>query len=292
METNAAEKPSYTAYPKAPPIRSTTLRRALTLVATHLACRLGYTHGFNIVRISPKKCVKRSAYMDLAEAANMEYVRAHTTIPVPKVYCAFRRKGVTYIVMEHIRGETLWAAWSGASYSRREGFREQLKNMIQDLRAVPNPNSGQVAGPQGGPVFDDRYLSETGGSFGPFANAHAFHLWLRCDLNLPVTSDSQDWINDAEKMIRMQDRRDYPTILTHGDLNCNNIMVKRDRIAGIIDWGGAAWYPDYWEFTSAWQGNLFDRDFWRQEVENILEGSKYSEDLEMDQIRHRLFQPI
>lgn len=136
--------------------------------------------------------MKRDAYVDLAEAANMEYVRVRKAIPVPKLYCAFRRQVVIDIVMEHTRGEKLWAAWSGASESRGKGFREQLKKTVQELRAVPSPTPGRTTEPRGGPIPSDRYLSETAGSFGPFVNSHTFHLWLRCGLGPPVTSDSQD----------------------------------------------------------------------------------------------------
>jgi hypothetical protein len=38
----------------------------------------------------------------LREAAAMELVAEHTTIPIPKIICAFERKGSTNAVMEVI----------------------------------------------------------------------------------------------------------------------------------------------------------------------------------------------
>jgi fructosamine-3-kinase len=38
----------------------------------------------------------------LREAAAMKLVAEHTTIPIPKIICAFERKGSTYTVMEVI----------------------------------------------------------------------------------------------------------------------------------------------------------------------------------------------
>ncbi|MCJ1341555.1 hypothetical protein MMC09_006851 [Bachmanniomyces sp. S44760] len=211
--------------------------------------------------------------------------------------------------MEYIHGETLGTAWPRASESRREGFRKQLTKMIQELREVPNPNPGQVAGPGGGPVSGDRYSSSSkkGGSFGPFVNAREFHIWLRCDINLWASMDSPEWRPDLDKMCRLQDRRDFSTVLSHGNLNGSNILLEGDRIVGIVGWRGAAWYPDYWEYASAYHGKsiedeidqidsstgtVFDKKLWRQEVKNISEGSKYSDDLEMDRIRLKLVGPI
>ena len=39
---------------------------------------------------------------------------------------------------------------------------------------------------------------------------------------------------------------------THGDLTLRNIMISgapgAQKIAGIIDWEQAGWYPEYWEY--------------------------------------------
>ena len=40
-----------------------------------------------------------------------------------------------------------------------------------------------------------------------------------------------------------------PYVLTHGDLNLSNIIVKEDKIEAIIDWEGAAflpWWAERW----------------------------------------------
>ena len=51
----------------------------------------------------------------------------------------------------------------------------------------------------------------------------------------------------------------------------------------------AGWYPDYWEYTSAWHVNACD-DFWRAEAAHVLDGHDYREELEAEKIRHRYFQ--
>ena len=91
------------------PIKSTKTRRALTIAATWIAVRTRYSIGFTGARISPGLMVKTRAGANLEEASNIEFARKTNTVPVPKVHCAFTRKGCTYIVMDYVRGQTLWS---------------------------------------------------------------------------------------------------------------------------------------------------------------------------------------
>ncbi|KAK6856449.1 hypothetical protein PG995_006636 [Apiospora arundinis] len=61
----------------------------------------------------------------------------------------------------------------------------------------------------------------------------------------------QDW-TDLREMAALQNGPWPALVFTHGDLNPSNIFVRGDEVVGIIDWETAGWYPDYWEYTSAW----------------------------------------
>lgn len=282
----------------AQPVKSTKTRRALTIAATWIAARTKHSIGFTGARISPGLMVKRGAGIKLEEAANLEYVKNNTSVPVPKVHCAFTRRGCTYIVMDYIRGQTLWSWWHTASEESKESVRRQLAAHMGKLRSVPNPTSGRVCGLKGGAIYDYRYTSSKGAgpyteeSFGPFHDAHEFHLWLRNGFTSPVSSEDGQKSNqnaDIDRMCQIQDRRNYAIKLTHGDFNSNNIIVRDNNVASIIDWEMAGWYPDYWEYTSAWHVNAYD-EFWRAEVEKILDGHDYMAELEAEKIRRRYFQ--
>lgn len=243
--------------------------------------------------------VKRGNGVRLEEAGNLEFVRNNTTVPVPKVHCAFTRSGCTYTVMDYIHGKTLWSWWQTASAESKESVRRQLRGYMRMLRSVPNPTFGRIGGLNGGAIYDYRYTAGKGEgpyteeSFGPFRDAHDFHLWLRNGFTYPVTSEvgqKSDQDADLDRMCQVQDRRSYTTKVTHGDFSSSNIIVKNKKVVGIIDWEMAGWYPDYWEYTSAWHVNVYD-DFWRAEVENILDGYDYGEELEAEKIRRRYFQP-
>ena len=66
-----------------------------------------------------RSTVRSSKYgplqLHLSEAAAMQFIASNTPIPVPKVYCAFERKGVTYIVMSRLVGSPIGQNWSHRS---------------------------------------------------------------------------------------------------------------------------------------------------------------------------------
>lgn len=57
---------------------------------------------------------------------------------------------------------------------------------------------------------------------------------------------------------------------THGDLALGNIILSTTipgsstKIAGIIDWEQAGWYPEYWEYCKLLYGVEYDHE-WRAE---------------------------
>jgi thiamine kinase-like enzyme len=92
-----------------------------------------------------------------------------------------------------------------------------------------------------------------------------------------------EW-QDIKKMAAMQDAPWPPPVFTHGDLNPANIMLRGDKVVGIIDWEFAGWYPKYWEYTSAYYGNVTRTD-WQDAFDQFLE--PFPAELEMEQTRNR-----
>jgi serine/threonine protein kinase len=58
-------------------------------------------------------------------------------------------------------------------------------------------------------------------------------------------------------------------VFTHGDLRPDNIIVKNGRVAAIIDWEMAGWYPDHWEFVKAFYLEVFTDD-WASHLLGVL----------------------
>jgi aminoglycoside phosphotransferase len=62
----------------------------------------------------------------------------------------------------------------------------------------------------------------------------------------------------------------HPPVLTHGDLSSFNILLRDNKVVGIIDWETAGWLPYYWEYTTAWHANPQNL-FWQKEVDKFLD---------------------
>ncbi|KAK3695935.1 hypothetical protein LTR37_018230 [Vermiconidia calcicola] len=235
-------------------------------------------------------CVKHGDLINLSEAASMEFVRQHTSIPVPKVHCAFERKGQTYIVMERIK------AWHERSEESKAAILRQLSLMVKQMREIKSPHDMAVASVDGGSLYDMRLpglgvryprngclTEQTPFRFGPFPDIQAFHRWLR----RPAFENNGQYDPEVNELIAMHDKRDFDELVfTHGDLSSLNILVRDDKVVGLVDWETAGWYPAYWEFTTASQVN-FRNTFWAGYVDRFLEPRP--DDLNMDRIRLKWF---
>jgi aminoglycoside phosphotransferase len=267
-------------------VNATLVRRLLTLVALETVGRFT-RDGSACVRISRSLVVKTSPWAHLTEAATLQFVAAHTTsVPVPRVHCAFVRNNRAFIVMDRVPGVSLARAWKTLNDAERDAIFAQLRGMFEELRALPPPPPG--AGIQscvGGSLRDSR-ITRSWPRFGPFKNTQDFHFWLRHELrpeDHPDREDNQDW-KDIKAMVARQDGPWSAPVFTHGDLNTSNIMVDGGRVTGIIDWEFGGWYPPYWEYTAAWSGH-YVRLGWEKEIVKFLD--PYPEELEMEITRQR-----
>ena len=166
-------------------MKDTTKRRFLTLLAMKIS-PFFYRREGPCVPISPWAIVKMGRSIDLTEAATIAFIGCQTNIPVPKVYCSFIHKGTTYIVMERIRGKTLAGAWPGLSDSERDNVMMQLRNFVQEMRALPAPGLS-VQSCVGGSLRDSR-IPRPEPRFGPFSSILSFHHWRREGLQLDQCS--------------------------------------------------------------------------------------------------------
>ncbi|ROT42209.1 kinase-like protein [Sodiomyces alkalinus F11] len=265
-------------------VNNTFIRRWITLLALRITARFYKADGI-CVPISRNLIVKRGPFVHLTEAATMEFVAANTSIPVPRVHCAFIHNNMAYIVMERVRGRSIAGAWKSLSEADMKSILTQLRTMLQELRALPPPPGAGVQSCVGGSLMDSR-IPHARPRFGPFSTIQAFHKWLRKDYRLedhPPIKDDGDR-KGVELMIAMQDGPWPPPVFTHGDLNPSNILVRGDRVVGIIDWEFAGWYPHYWEYTSVWYGNRL-RHEWQGMIPDFLD--PHPAELQMEITRQR-----
>ncbi|KAJ0108776.1 hypothetical protein J7T55_011267 [Diaporthe amygdali] len=236
-----------------------------------------------VIFISPKCCVKSTPFTRLAEASAMLFVAQHSSVPVPKVYSAFERDGRVYIVMERIDGETIAQGWSHRTDESKAAILEQLRTIVKDLRGIKPPPGVGVASVDGGPIFDHRLPCKS--LWGPFPSIQDFHQELRGGI---AAEDIQDDASSpgVKHMASFHEQACQAPVFTHGDLSSLNIMVKDDKVVGIVDWETAGWYPPYWEYTSAKHPNP-QNSWWQDEVDRFI--TPEPEALEAEAIRRRFF---
>lgn len=265
-------------------INNTRLRRFLTRLALRTTAKF-YSRDGLCVPISKHKIVKTGFRVHLTEGATLKYLAENTAIPVPRVYCSFLHRNRAYIVMERIQGDELPTVLKTISQESLESVFSQLRKMLRELRALTPPSTG-VESCVGGSLYDSR-IPRGNPRFGPFKTIQDFHFWLRRDLKPEDLQDrerDQDW-HDLQEMMNRQDGPWPPPVFTHGDLNPFNILVREGNVVGIIDWEFSGWYPHYWEFTSAWFGNI-TRIGWQSKLDQFLD-RPHPEEFKMEEVRNK-----
>ncbi|OHE90608.1 hypothetical protein CORC01_14092 [Colletotrichum orchidophilum] len=227
-------------------------------------------------------CIKVKPVASLAEANAMRYVARHTSVPVPKVHCAFVYKGDSYLVMSKMRGKMAWQGWQTRTEESKSIILGQLRRMVTELRSVPPPAGASIGSVDGGPFYDCRLPSKL--LWGPFATTRDFHEALANGADLDI--DYADLPDDVHELFEFYRQSDTQLVLTHGDLSSLNILVEGDDVVGIVDWETAGWLPPYWEYTCAKYVNPFNK-FWEAEVDKFLDPMPL--ELNMERIRQKHF---
>ncbi len=233
------------------------------------------------------------------EANNLRFIRHNTSIPVPTVLDLIPPAGNSsgLLLSTWVDGETL-SQWFDAHVRWPPGFQKNLdivesesstsaeraaslaaldsmqpyfdipddhpllsdlRVFIHEMRSLPPPSSGFICGVDGGPLvwarcFDRQMLQ-------PVESVAAFH-----DLLFQQVS----WKSRLARIHLIAApvlEKHHRICFTHSDLNPDNIIVKDNRLAALIDWEFAGWYPEYWEFTQLEMQNLHLRvpvAFWNR----------------------------
>ena len=196
--------------------------------------------GPTTVRVSWHRVIKGPC--DPPEVEAMQYVISHTTVPVPRIYAVhIDDRGCIYIEMAYIPGCDLGTAWNGLSVEQRDTIFADLKRHISSLRKLQPPMQGIVCSALQNPAFDCRVGFRF---YGPMSHDE-FHGLVRRSMRIEDVS-----LSLGEEVAKVHTTQ-YQTCFTHADLAPRNIIVKNGRVAAILDWAFAGWYPEYWEFTKA-----------------------------------------
>lgn len=202
-----------------------------------------------VCRLPRRRIVKLRCHPNELEA--MEYVRQHTTIPVPRIFKVYKDGDHCHILMEEVPGDYDTRIGYGQMTSEQvKTFGRELADYIGQLRSLQPPEPGFIGSLSLGSSLDHRL---SGTRFGPFHSIADFHTYLRRGHPL------ENWGNKPDVVKTHSKPETYTVKFTHADLHPNNIIVKDGHITAIIDWEFAGWYPEYWEYTKMYWG---ERESW------------------------------
>ncbi|KAL4244585.1 Protein kinase-like domain superfamily protein [Abortiporus biennis] len=194
------------------------------------------------VEVLPLVVIKLDPIISTQESDIMRFVRSKTRIPVPRILLSTKDETRYYMLMTRAGGVSLECTWPTLTPSQRNNVIEQLRSYIAQLRSIPHSHPGTICSIDFGPCRDGRVASAE--AFGPFKDEAAFNDYL--------IDVAEMWMDPSMlPEIRSRMKNDHSIVFTHGDLAPRNIMVKGDRITGIIDWENAGWYPEHWEYVKA-----------------------------------------
>lgn len=205
--------------------------------------------------------VKKCQYSQENEGNALLAVERYTTVPAPLFVDSFQRNGDTFLVMTALRGQILNNVLHRMSYSEREQFSSDLRDVVTQIRGIPNHTPYLLANTVGGPIIDHR-LPDT--ICGPFDQESDFNAEL-----------VRKYVGEETKRrLSCIHSRQHRSVFTHSDLSPTNILVEEGRLSGIVDWECAGYLPEHWEFTKAMFGTRDD------EVKEGLVRSAFGDDFE------------
>ncbi|KAL3426816.1 hypothetical protein PVAG01_00325 [Phlyctema vagabunda] len=174
----------------------------------------------------------RTKLIPKGEAPALQLVEHFTDIPAPRLLEHLDDGSYTYLVMTRLPGQPLMQELYTMTYPERTALATDLRKCVQQLKKIPNTNKSTICDANGGPVFDYRLPGRLGG---PFETEVEFN----------------DFIITQDRLRDPCHARSHSICFTHADLNPNNILIKAGKLSGIVDFGCAGYYPEYWEYTKA-----------------------------------------
>ncbi|CAL5870869.1 uncharacterized protein PFLUO_LOCUS5110 [Penicillium psychrofluorescens] len=195
------------------------------------------------------------------EVETLKYLASHTNIPVPKVVRDWVDRDERYFVLEErVDGQTLEKAWPSLSESQKKDIADQVSEIRKQLCSLTSTSIQTI---DQGPCYP-KLLFFDGKPHGPF-NSDS-ELWD----DLFLTFQEKSWPQQVLENLRKRVPKCEPYVLTHSDLNLSNIMVKDGKLAAILDWESAAYYPIWYEWIAAsWAWTKEDAEWKKLLLESL-----------------------
>ncbi len=214
-----------------------------------------------IVAIRSHFVVKFGEGVNLDEGRMMIFMRRRTQVPVPRVFALYDDgNGKSFIVMERINGKTLEETWHIFDEQQKKMIIAQLQRHIGQMRTVKSP--GGYCSLDNKPLLNEIFWTHSRDCSGPFSTeAELYDAIVRKCLTSEALKQKAEYYRDVLPSVL----RGHEPILTHGDIQRKNIILRTGSVADIVllDWESAGWYPRYWEYAATVFAGWFTDDWFR-----------------------------
>jgi fructosamine-3-kinase len=198
-----------------------------------------------------------------SELATMEFVRKHTTIPVPRVYFVNHNEnhvvGAPFVLMERLEGDRLCDVWTELTLEHKLAVIHQLANVHAQLAELKFGAIGSLdSNGTLGPLISITQEWDAMGDEAFTSTLDCFFAFLRDD-DVCRTAAARECYPAIRDELRsfLEKEASNPTLkapyrLIHGDLASQNILVLKGdptqsiKISGIIDWDYSHTGPLYY----------------------------------------------
>ena len=189
----------------------------------------------------------------------MEFVAAHTRIPVPRVHDVFVIDRQTSIVVDYTNAAKLTHVWGKLTPTQQEGIFTQLRKLIAQRRSLESPHADRLQAVDGNGLFDSR-LCLDGRPFDPFATVGEFHTCLSHLRPRDVPT--------ALAMVKSGTERSpsLTRIFLQGTFSSAVVIFGLLLIGNVQD--GTL---EYWEYTSWADSNYRSPQIWLDKRDEILD---------------------
>jgi aminoglycoside phosphotransferase len=202
-----------------------------------------------VLQLSDSTILKVGTTVKVAEAEALRLVaRKASNVPVPAVLHVYRdeKSRMGYIIMTRLEGEPLSRHWASMSLETRKDIISQLAHYVQEWRKIRGSFLGTVdGGPCSDTIFRHPHSVATypDASYGPYESRHDFIEGVVEALRNSRPAGHRDPLDDhtESRILARKEDDHHGMVLTHGDLNKSNILVKDGVVTGIIDWGAAGY---------------------------------------------------
>lgn len=209
----------------------------------------------SVKRLPDGTVIKYTPSIRAGEAAAMT-LAADSGLPVPKVYSFYENdpqsaRYLGWIKMDFVDGVPLEDVWEGLAEAERLSICHQLRDILIKMRTIEPPVPGTISSCDMNKILDRRAIFHYDG--GPFSTEAEFNDFVFNFVGHPPPA--------LVRVMRSRFRTDNLIVLTHCDLSPRNIMVKDNKITGLLDWEFSGFFPDYWEYIKFFDVMTQHRDW-------------------------------